>query len=246
MLNASFLSDSLLNNSVDVSITLVGDDALGVIVHFLLAVCDVLVNVVNQRLVQLQLLLNLVITLEQLDGVPTQEAVINLALDGLFDMSDGMLNAASEHMGQLASLARLCSGNSHLSSLHAAFALQCADLNSLAAQLCAELLQVDLITILADQVDHVDGHNHRNAQLNQLGGQVQVTFNVGTINDIQDGIRLFIDQVTTGHNFLQGVGGQGVDTGQVLNDNVLLTFQAAFLLFNRNAGPVADILVRTG
>ena len=207
---------------------------------------DVLVNVVNQRLVQLQLLLNLVITLEQLDGVPTQEAVINLALDGLFDMSDGMLNAASEHMGQLASLARLCSGNSHLSSLHAAFALQCADLNSLAAQLCAELLQVDLITILADQVDHVDGHNHRNAQLNQLGGQVQVTFNVGTINDIQDGIRLFIDQVTTGHNFLQGVGGQGVDTGQVLNDNVLLTFQAAFLLFNRNAGPVADILVRTG
>ena len=85
-----------------------------------------------------------------------------------------------------------------------------------------------------------------NAQLNQLGGQVQVTFNVGTINDIQDGIRLFIDQVTTGHNFLQGVGGQGVDTGQVLNDNVLLTFQAAFLLFNRNAGPVADILVRTG
>ena len=192
-----------------------------------------LVNVVNQRLVQLQLLLNLVITLEQLDGVPTQEAVINLALDGLFDMSDGMLNAASEHMGQL-------------SSLHAAFALQCADLNSLAAQLCAELLQVDLITILADQVDHVDGHNHRNAQLNQLGGQVQVTFNVGTINDIQDGIRLFIDQVTTGHNFLQGVGGQGVDTGQVLNDNVLLTFQAAFLLFNRNAGPVADILVRTG
>ena len=246
VLNASFLSDSLLNNSVDVSITLVGDDALGVIVHFLLAVCDVLVNVVNQRLVQLQLLLNLVITLEQLDGVPTQEAVINLALDGLFDMSDGMLNAASEHMGQLASLARLCSGNSHLSSLHAAFALQCADLNSLAAQLCAELLQVDLITILADQVDHVDGHNHRNAQLNQLGGQVQVTFNVGTINDIQDGIRLFIDQVTTGHNFLQGVGGQGVDTGQVLNDNVLLTFQAAFLLFNRNARPVADILVRTG
>ena len=94
MLNASFLSDSLLNNSVDVSITLVGDDALGVIVHFLLAVCDVLVNVVNQRLVQLQLLLNLVITLEQLDGVPTQEAVINLALDGLFDISDGMLNAA--------------------------------------------------------------------------------------------------------------------------------------------------------
>ena len=246
MLNASFLSDSLLNNSVDVSITLVGDDALGIIIHFLLAVCDVLVNVVNQRLVQLQLLLNLVITLEQLDGVPTQEAVINLALDGLFDMSDGMLNAASEHMGQLASPARLCSGNSHLSSLHAAFALQCADLNSLAAQLCAELLQVDLITILADQVDHVDGHNHRNTQLNQLGGQVQVTFNVGTINDIQDGIRLFIDQVTTGHNFLQGVGGQGVDTGQVLNDNVLLTFQAAFLLFNRNAGPVADILVRTG
>ena len=134
MLNASFLSDSLLNNSVDVSITLVGDDALGVIVHFLLAVCDMLVNVVNQRLVQLQLLLNLVITLEQLDGVPTQEAVINLALDGLFDMSDGMLNTTGEGVHRNG-LSVFCSIDRRFSRFHNARALQRRDFDNLASKL---------------------------------------------------------------------------------------------------------------
>ena len=46
VLGAGLLLDGLVNDAVDVSVALVGDDALGVIVHFLLAVGDVGVDVV--------------------------------------------------------------------------------------------------------------------------------------------------------------------------------------------------------
>ena len=77
------------------------------------------------------------------------------------------------------------------------------------------------------------------AQLDELSGQVQVALDVGTINDVQDGIGLLLDQVSTGDDFFQSVRRQGVDTGQVLDDDILLALQLAFLLFDGNAGPVA-------
>ena len=97
-----------------------------------------------------------------------------------------MLDAAGEDVGQLAGLACLCSRHSSLCSSLGTFALQCADLNSLTAQLGAQLLQVDLIAVLADEVDHVDSHDHGDAELDQLGGQVEVTLDVGAVDDVQD------------------------------------------------------------
>ena len=246
MLDAGLLLDGLIDDAVDVCVTLVGDDALGVIVHLSLAVLDVLVDVSDQVGGELQLIHDLVVALEQLDSVPAQEAVIDFALDGLLDVSDGVLNAAGEDVGQLAALASLCSSHSSLCSSLGAFALQCADLNSLTAQLGAQLLQVDLIAVLADEVDHIDSHDHGDAQLDELSGQVQVALDVGTINDVQDGIGLLLDQISTGDDLFQSVRRQGVDTGQVLDDDILLALQLAFLLLDGNAGPVADVLIRAG
>ena len=246
VLDAGLLLDSLIDDAIDVCVTLVGDDALGVIVHLSLAVLDVLVDVSDQVGGELQLIHDLVVALKQLDGVPAQEAVIDFALDGLLDVSDGVLDAAGEDVGQLAALASLCSSHSSLCSSLGAFALQCADLNSLTAQLGAQLLQVDLVAVLADEVDHVDSHDHGDAQLDELGGQVQVTLDVGAINDVQDGIGLLLDQISTGDDFFQSVRRQGVDTGQVLDDDILLALQLAFLLLDGNAGPVADVLIRAG
>ena len=246
MLHTGLFLDGLVNDTVDVGVALVGDDALRIIVHLLLAVFDVLINVVSQSLVELQLFHDLLIPLEQLDRVPAQEAVIDLALNGLLDVCNGMLHTAGKDVGQLTGLLLLGSGNRSLGSSLGALALQCADLHRLTAQLCAQLLQVDLITVLAHQIDHVHSHDHRDAQLDQLGGQVQVTLNVGTIDDVQDGIGLLLDQISTGNHFFQRVRRQRVDAGQVLNDNILIALQLAFLLFHRTAGPVADILVGAG
>ena len=246
VLHAGLLLDSLIDDTVDVCVTLVGDDALGVIVHLSLAVLDVLVDVSDQVGGELQLIHDLVVALEQLDSVPAQEAVIDFALDGLLDVSDGVLNAAGEDVGQLAALSSLCSSHSSPCSSLGAFALQCADLNSLTAQLGAQLLQVDFIAVLADEVDHVDSHDHGDAQLDELSGQVQVALDVGAINDVQDGIGLLLDQISTGDDLFQSVRRQGVDTGQVLDDDILLALQLAFLLLDGNAGPVADVLIRAG
>ena len=246
VLGAGLLFDGLVYNAVDVGIALVGDDALSVIIHFLLAVSDVGINVVKQFLAEVQLGLHLVITLKQLDGVPAQEAVIDLALNGLLDVGDGMLHAAGKDMGQLACLALLGGGNGQLGGLLAALVLQGGDLDGLAAQFLGQLVQVDLVAVLADEVDHVDGHDHGDAQLNKLGGQIKVALDVGAVNDVEDGIRLFVDKVAAGNNFLQRVGRQRVDTGKVLNHDIVVTLQLALLLLNGNAGPVADILVRTG
>jgi len=149
-------------------------------------------------------------------------------------------------MGQLAGLFALGSGHGSLGSCLGALALQGADLDRLAAQLGAQLLQVDLVAVLAHQVDHVHSHDHRDAQLDQLGGQVQVALDVGAVDDVQDGVGLLLDQISTGDNFLQRVRRQRVDTGQVLDDDILVALQLAFLLFHGHAGPVADVLVGAG
>ena len=101
-----------------------------------------LADVIQQVFAEVQLRLDLVIALEQLNGVPTQEAVIDLALDGLLDVGDGMLNTAGKDVGQLNALGGLGSGDRSLGSLLAALALQGGDLNSLAAQLLGELSQL--------------------------------------------------------------------------------------------------------
>ena len=59
-----------------------------------------------------------------------------------------MLHTSGKDMGQLTGLLLLGSGNRSLGSSLGALALQCADLNCLAAQLAAQLLQVDLIAVL--------------------------------------------------------------------------------------------------
>ena len=204
------------------------------------------VDVVQQLFVQVQLSLNLVVALKQLDSVPAQEAAIDLALNGLLNMGDGMLNAAGKDVRQLACLALLGGGNGQLGSLLAALVLQGGDFDGLAAQLVGQLLQVDLVAVLADEVDHVDSHDNGDAELDQLGGQVEVTLDVGAVDDVQDGVGLLIDEVAAGNDLLQRVGRQRVDTGQVLDHDVVVPLELAFLLLNGNAGPVADILVRTG
>ena len=196
---------------------------------------------VSQSLVELQLFHDLLIPLEQLDRIPAQEAVIDLALNGLLNVGDGMLNAAGKDVRQLACLALLGSGDGQLGSLLAALVLQGGDLDGLAAKLVGQLLQVDLVAVLADEVDHVDGHDHGDAELDQLGGQVEVTLDVGAVDDVQDGVGLLIDEVAAGNDLLQRVGRQRVDTGQVLDHDVIVALELAFLLLDGNTGPSARL-----
>ena len=186
------------------------------------------------------------IPLEQLDGIPAQIILADQALDGLFDMCQGVLHTAIENMGHI--MVGMVSRQCHrlLSSLDAALALQRADFHTDTAQSLAQLLQIDGVTILTDQVDHIHGNDHRMTQFDQLSGQIQVAFNIGAIHNVQNRIRMLIDQISTGNQFLRRIRRQGVDTGQVLNNDIVISLQRTFLLLHRNTGPVTHILIRTG
>ena len=86
----------------------------------------------------------------------------------------------------------------------------------------------------------------RDAELSELGGEIQVTLEVRAVDDVQDRVGTLGDEVVTGDDFLQRVGGQGVNTGKVHDDHVIVLLELTFLLFHGDAGPVTDELVRTG
>ena len=241
----SLFLQAVLDDGCDVQITLVGDDALCVVVHFLFGSLDILFNVLFGSLRNIQLFQDFVITLEDLDGVPSLLLFRLVVQASLFDMCNSVFYTAAElvlrHHGNLA----LSNLHCLLGSLVNAGAFQCGDLNNLAAQFLCQLVDADLVAVLADNVHHVDGYHYRNAQLHQLCGEVQVTFQVGTVDDVQNGIRTFLDQIVSGNNLFQGVRRKGVDTRQVCDDNIFMTFQLTFLFFYGYTRPVTNELVRT-
>ena len=193
-------------NGLDIGIPLVGNDAFGIVLHLLLTVLDMLVDMSHLVCGQGQLLLHLLIPFKQLDRIPAQKARFYLVLDGLFDMRQSVLYTAGEYMGMLAGMFFPRGFRGQLCSLHAALPFQGADGHRFAAQGLAQLFQVDLVTAAAYQVHHVHSQHHRDAQLQQLGGQVEVALDVGAVQDVQDSVRLFIDQIIAGDDFFQRVG----------------------------------------
>ena len=245
MLAGLFLH-GLAHHSADIGIALVGDDALGVIVQFPLAVCNVLFQMIQQFPVQLQLCAHHFIPLKELDGIPAQIIALHRALDGFLNVGQGVLHAAAEHMGHIPM--GVVFGQSHglFRCFKDALALQRADLHAGAAQGAAELFQINGVAVLAHQVDHVHRHHHGVTQFNELGGEIEVALNVGAVHDVQNGIGMLVDQIGAGHHFLRRVGRKGIDTGQILDHHILVPLELAFLFFHSHAGPVAHVLVGAG
>ena len=129
---------------------------------------------------------------------------------------------------------------------HDTVTLQGRDLHDLAAELLRELPDVDLVAALAHDVHHVHGHDHRDAQLGQLRGQVQVALKVRAVDNVEDGVRPLVDQVVAGDDLLQRVGAERVNAGKVHDDDIIMLFQPAFLFLDRDARPVANKLIGAG
>ena len=162
----------------------------------------------------------------------------------LLDVGQGVLHAAGEAvLGDGLGAGGL---NAGLDGRVDALGFQGGDLHDLAADLPAELLGVDAVAGLADQVHHIQGDDHGDADLHQLGGEVEVALQVGGVHDVQHHVGALIDQIVPGDDLLQRVGGEGIDARQVGHDDVLLVADAAFLFLNGDAGPVAHILLGTG
>ena len=225
----------------NIDVTLVGDDALGVVVQLLFGSLDVLLDVCLGLGGNVQSLHDLVVALKDLDGVPALLLLGHRVHDGLLDMGDRVLHRAGEGVHRDGP-GVLCGADGGLGGVHDARALQSGDLNDLAAELTLELFDIDAVAVLLDEVHHVQRDDHGDAELGELGGQVQVALEVRGVDDVQNRVRTLGDQIVTGDDLLQRVGGERVDARQVGDGHAVVSLELAFLLLDGDAGPVADEL----
>ena len=244
LMDLLFLIDAL-EHLGDIDIPLIGDDALRVVLQLRLGGGDVLFDVSQDLFVDVQLFQHLLVPLEDLHGIPPL-LFFGETMEGRFlDVGDGVVHRTGESVlgNGLAALGRL---DGSFGGFLDALALQGGDLQHRAAQLPGQLPEIDAVPLLPHQVHHVHGHHHGDAQLRELGGEVEVPLQVRAVHDIQDGVGPVVDEVIPGHHFLQRIGGQGIDAGQVGDGHVVVLFQLALFLLYRDAGPVAHILGGTG
>ena len=224
-------------------ITVVGDDGFRVIVKRIFhCLCDC-VRLVYDVGGKLQLFDCLVIALKYLDRI--EPLLILTDIEQRSDFLNRIFNGLVIY-DRFRLCAVLCGSDRRFGSFHYAVAFQSGDLYDLAAKICADPVKIDHIAALCDKVHHVYRHDHRNTGFRKLCCEIQVALQVGSVNDIEDRIRLLIDQVVTGDNFLQRIRRQGVDARKVFNDDIRMSLQFAFFFLNRYARPVSDKLIRAG
>ena len=66
-------------------------------------------------------------------------------------------------------------------------------------------IYIDSSAILVNLIHHVESKHHRNIQLNELQGQVQISLDICSIHDIDDSPRSVLQEKLTGHDFLTGI-----------------------------------------
>ena len=240
----------LLHRVVDDASDLVvaggGDDGFRVIVKLGL---ERVTDGVDRFLVgvrQLKLGNRALLALEHLDGEPTSRRGGNPRAEDVDDLRERRLDLVGE-----ADLRR--SGNTLLAEfyrglhklIHAA-ALERRGGNDRATEFAGKLVDVDLVAVLLDEVHHVEGDDHRQAQFENLRGQIQVALQVGRVDQVDDDVRVAIEKIVASDDFLRRIRRERIDAGEVGNRDILVLGVLAFLLFNSNARPVANVLVGAG
>ena len=77
-----------------------------------------------------------------------------------------------------------------------AFASTTNGRNDWSAEKTAKLFYIKFVATCPEFIKHVQSYNHRNVHVEQLGGQVQVAFQIGGVNHIDDYIGSLVDDVT--------------------------------------------------
>ena len=203
------------------AVTLSGDDGLGIVVAVLLALSDQLLHASGLLLGEVDELAGVRVALKQLDGVIATLVGGNTRRKVVLDVVQNVLDGGIELV--LGHLTLRSSGLLDLlEKLLDTLVLKGRDHHNRAAELLGELVRVDLIAVLFDQVGHVEGNDHGQAGLDNLKRQVQVTLEVGGIDNLDDHIGLAAHEVIARALLLGAVGGKRVDAGEVRDGNVLV------------------------
>ena len=109
-----------------------------------------------------------------------------------------------------------------------------------------KVLEIDLDAARLGDVHHRHDDHHRQLQFAEKKREIEIAFDRGGVDHVDEKIRLVRKDVAEGGLFVFARGGEGVDSGQIDESRVTGERERKFtlLLFHRDAGPVADMLFR--
>ena len=100
-----------------------------------------------------------------------------------------------------------CRLNGRLGRQRDSVALESRDLDDLAAELSGQFLHVYNVPVFPYDVDHVDGYNNGDAELGELGRQIEISLKVRAVDNIQYRVGALAEEEVTGNDLLESIRG---------------------------------------
>lgn len=161
---------------------------------------------------QVQPFCRLPVAFEEPDGISALDRFRQIVQNRFLDMGQCMFYTPGKAMSRNRNGIRiLCACQCFLNRLGHSRFFQRRDACHLATEFFLQPVGVDEITAFCEHVHHVDGDDHRNAQFQQLRGEIQIPFEIRAVHDIQDNVRFFIQQIISGYDFFQRVRRQRIN-----------------------------------
>ena len=109
-----------------------------------------------------------------------------------------------------------------------------------------ESVDVDGPAVLGDLVHHVERDDHGYVELHELEREVEISLDVGGVEDVDDRVGLVVEDELTGDDLLARVGRERVDTREVRDRRLGMAAHLAVLAVDRDSREVAHVLVGAG
>ena len=95
-------------------------------------------------------------------------------------------------------------------------------------------------------IHHIQGKHHRNIQLHQLHGQIQIPLNIGSIHNVDDSFRMFIQHKISCNDLLTGIWGHGIDSRKIGHQCVFFSPDSSIFSVHRYSRKVTHMLTGSG
>ena len=97
-------------------------------------------------------------------------------------------------------------------------------LNNIATESGGKFFYINLVAVFLNNIHHVEGNDNRNPHFQQLGGQIQVALDIGSIHQVENNIRFLVNDIIPGDDLFQCVGGEGINARKIGNNDILMAF----------------------
>ena len=119
-----------------------------------------------------------------------------------------------------------------------------ADRNDRHAQDLLHKVDIDRAAVAGQLIHHVQRDNDRPVRLKKLHRQIQVALDIRRVNDIDDRVRLVVQNKIPRHDLLFGIRRHRIDARQVRYDRIRVSDYRAVLTVDCYAREIAHMLVR--